>query len=208
MSVLTIEAKDLGKEYYFQTVFQRLTFTFGLSRSIAVLGENGSGKSTLLRVISGMAEPTDGDVNWMKDGIRIPYHRWYQNLSFCSPDFYFDPRFTVLQILQQYENVKPFKKGMSSQDLITLMNFENHQEKFMNELSSGMNQRVRLVLSLCADVPVVFLDEPCSNLDEKGVRWYNELVDRYASEKLVIVASNDPREYGFCEQYLSVMDYK
>ena len=208
MSQLIIEADALEKEYYFQTVFRDLSYAFGPSKSIAILGENGSGKSTLLRVLSGMAEATQGSVKWCLNDKFIPGYRWYEYLSFCSPGFYFDYRFTVLQVLQQYKKVKPFLENMSCYDLIKLMSFEDHSGKYMNELSSGMNQRVRLVLTLCADVPVVFLDEPCSNLDKKGVLWYHDLVERFTSDKLVLVASNDPREYDFCTEQLSLMEYK
>ena len=100
------------------------------------------------------------------------------------------------------------QRNLAVDDLIQQIEFEDHQYKHIDELSSGMNQRVRLILTICADVPVLFLDEPCSNLDSQGVAWYEEMISRYAGDKLVFVASNDPREYTYCTDRLSVMDYK
>jgi len=208
MPEVIIETRELGKEYHFQTIFERFSHTFNQAQAVSVLGENGSGKSTLLRVLSGMAEATHGRISWSVKGKKFPYHRWYECFSFCSPDFYFDNRFSVEDTLQQYKRIKSFINNLTVEEVIELIGFQEHRHKHMNELSSGMTQRVRLALTICADVPVLFLDEPCSNLDQKGVQWYNQLVARYATGKLIFVASNDPREYDFCTESLSLMDYK
>jgi ABC-type multidrug transport system ATPase subunit len=208
MPGIIIETEELGKEYNFQTIFQQFSHTFSQAQAVSVLGENGSGKSTLLRVLAGIAEATDGRINWLIDGKKSSHYRWFEYLSFCSPDFYFDSRFSVEETLEQYRRVKSFMDDLSIEEIIELIGFQDHRYKYMNELSSGMAQRVRLALAVCADVPVLFLDEPCSNLDLKGVKWYNDLITRFATDKLIFVASNDPREYDFCTESLSLMEYK
>jgi ABC-type multidrug transport system ATPase subunit len=52
------------------------------------------------------------------------------------------------------------------------------------------------------------LDEPCSNLDQEGIQTYHQLMQAYAMQKLIIVASNDPQEYQFCTQKLALSDFK
>jgi ABC-type multidrug transport system ATPase subunit len=52
------------------------------------------------------------------------------------------------------------------------------------------------------------LDEPCSNLDQEGIQTYHQLMQAYAMHKLIIVASNDPQEYQFCSQQVSLSDFK
>lgn len=208
MPDVTIEAVNLGKDYNLHTIFSQLSGTFRSPDAFAVVGHNGSGKSTLLRVLAGMDSPTNGQVKWLIGEKPIPEHRQYEYLAYCSPLFDFDYRFTVRQILRQYSRVKPMKNRLTVDDLIQYMGFENHQHKYMDELSSGMNQRVRLILTICSDVPVLFLDEPCSNLDQQGVHWYNDLISEFARDKLVFVASNDPREYAFCTEHLAMGDYK
>lgn len=72
-----------------------------------------------------------------------------------------------------------------------------------------MKQRVRLALAILSDTPILFLDEPTSNLDKKGIDWYNELIQKYTSNPIVIVCSNHQKhEYEFCKQQLLVEDYK
>jgi ABC-type multidrug transport system ATPase subunit len=71
-----------------------------------------------------------------------------------------------------------------------------------------MKQRVKLAQAIFSDVSIVLLDEPCSNLDAKGIELYHSLIEKYCKERLVIVCSNDDVEYSFTKERLSVLDHK
>jgi ABC-type multidrug transport system ATPase subunit len=55
---------------------------------------------------------------------------------------------------------------------------------------------------------VLLLDEPTSNLDAVGIDIYHHLIKTYTTGRLVLVSSNDPQEYGFCERVIRMGDYK
>jgi ABC-type multidrug transport system ATPase subunit len=71
-----------------------------------------------------------------------------------------------------------------------------------------MKQRVKLAQAIFSDASIILLDEPCSNLDAKGIDLYHSLIKTYCSERLVIVCSNDEVEYSFTNERISVLDYK
>jgi ABC-type multidrug transport system ATPase subunit len=71
-----------------------------------------------------------------------------------------------------------------------------------------MKQRVKLAQAVFSDVPVVLLDEPCTNLDDAGVSLYKKLIDDYCKKRMVIVSSNDHHEYDFCSNKLNITDWK
>ena len=71
-----------------------------------------------------------------------------------------------------------------------------------------MKQRVKLAQAIFTNCPVLLLDEPCTNLDDEGVQQYRGWIEQYTANKLVVVASNDIREYYFCKQQLKMQDYK
>jgi len=74
--------------------------------------------------------------------------------------------------------------------------------------SSGMKQRVKLAQCIFSNVPIVLLDEPCTNLDSAGIELYHQLIGDYCKERLVVVSSNDEVEYRFCENKITISDYK
>ena len=90
-------------------------------------------------------------------------------------------------------------------DAVGLVNAEQKQIRFF---SSGMKQRLKLAQALFSDTSVILLDEPCTNLDAEGIALYQQLVRKYGAARLVIVSSNDPQEYDFCEKVINISDYK
>ena len=71
-----------------------------------------------------------------------------------------------------------------------------------------MKQRLKLAQAVFSDVPVVLLDEPCTNLDASGFELYYKMIDVYCKDRLVIVSSNDKNEYNFCDDVINIQNYK
>jgi ABC-type multidrug transport system ATPase subunit len=71
-----------------------------------------------------------------------------------------------------------------------------------------MKQRLKLLMAVYADTPLLLLDEPCSNLDNQGIEWYRNLVQTQLKKRTIIIASNQLFEYDFCDSTFSVHDFK
>lgn len=71
-----------------------------------------------------------------------------------------------------------------------------------------MKQRVKLAQAIFSDVPIVLLDEPLSNLDEEGISLYMSLINEFCKNRLVLVSSNDKKEYSFCNEVIDMRAYK
>ena len=80
----------------------------------------------------------------------------------------------------------------SESELLDLAGLFNEQNQFIQAFSSGMKQRVRLLLAFLSDVPFWFLDEPASNLDQAGFEFYSHIIRREKNIRLILVASNQP----------------
>jgi ABC-type multidrug transport system ATPase subunit len=115
---------------------------------------------------------------------------------------------TLIEFLNFHSQFKPFITGFTVEKIIAAVSLQNAAQKQIRFYSSGMKQRVKLAQAIFSDVPVVLLDEPCSNLDNKGIELYQSLIDNYCRERLVIVCSNDDVEYRFASEVISIMDYK
>jgi ABC-type multidrug transport system ATPase subunit len=70
-----------------------------------------------------------------------------------------------------------------------------------------MKQKVKLSLAMASERPILLLDEPTSNLDEKAKYWFKEKLKDHQG-KLIIIASNEQEEINQCTQNLSILDFK
>jgi ABC-type multidrug transport system ATPase subunit len=54
----------------------------------------------------------------------------------------------------------------------------------------------------------LLLDEPTTNLDAEGISLYHQLIAEHTHQKMVIISSNDPQEYSFCDEVIAIANYK
>jgi ABC-type multidrug transport system ATPase subunit len=174
-----------------------------------VLGPNGAGKSTLLSILAGQLLPTTGQVHYTLGGRPLPVAEVPRQLAYCAPYLDLPEDFTLLELLAFHTRLKPLQPGLTAAGLVELMYLEKARHQPVREFSSGMKQRLKLGLALYAATPLLLLDEPTTNLDATGTAWYLEHVARVRTvERLVIVSSNVPAEYTFCEEQVRITDFQ
>ncbi len=205
---MDIVLDNIGKRFRFDWVFRQLSYTFQSGHRYAILGPNGSGKSTLMKVLSGHLTPSKGKVQFLQAQKTINPDRVYQEVSYAAPYIELIEEFTLLESIRFHQQFKPLLEGLSAEDLVALLGFEKSKLKEVRFFSSGMKQRLKLVLAICSDSSLLLLDEPTTNLDSQGMDWYRELVERFMGDRTIIVASNVEGDYGFCDERLSVLDWK
>lgn len=200
---------DVGRRYNREWIFKHITYEFESGKSYAILGPNGSGKSTLLKVLSGSLVPSAGSIYYEMNDKAVDVESVFQYLSLATPYVELIEEFTLREQIQFHFKFKNYLSGYSEPEVVHLLGMENAIDKELKFFSSGMKQRVKLALACCSDSAFVLLDEPTSNLDTAGEGWYLELVDKTKrADRLFIICSNQEKEYNFCDQTLSISDYK
>lgn len=206
---MLIHLQDIGKRYRLEWIFRGLTHTLRSGERYALLGPNGSGKSTLLKVLSGHLSPSRGAVLFEKNGGEVVTpDEIYRHISYAAPYIELIEEFTLEEAMRFHAGLKPLLPGMTLTRLYDLLALPRARSKELRFFSSGMKQRVKLALAVCSDTPVLLLDEPATNLDVQGVEWYKNLIQKFAADRLVVIASNDPHDAAFCPVHLNVLDYK
>lgn len=204
---MTITLAAIGRRFNQEWIFRNIGYQFLAGNKYAVLGPNGSGKSTLLSLILGNLSPSEGRIAYrtQKD---IPIENVYQHISFAAPYLDLIEEFTLQETIDFHFKFKPLYQGVSQEQVLDLLGLAKSQDKALKYFSSGMKQRTKLALACCTGNPVLLLDEPTSNLDQQGISWYNELIEKFTADKLVIVGSNQGFEYSFCNHFVQISDYK
>ncbi|MCD6011786.1 MAG: transporter ATP-binding protein [Flavipsychrobacter sp.] len=206
---MTISLENIGKRFQRYWIFKDVTYTFNQPEAYALLGPNGCGKSTLLRIIAGMQAPSKGKVH-IKDANGQPTEisNIFSQTSFCAPGMELVEELTLREFLNFHFSFKRPLNGLAINDIIEIIGLKNAADKQVGDYSSGMKQRVKLAQAIFVDTPILLLDEPCTNLDQAGVEQYHNWIEHYAKGRLVIVASNDEREYFFCKEMIEIQKYK
>lgn len=206
--MLKIQLQEASKRFQYEWIFKNLSLQLKSGESLAITGGNGSGKSTLLKCISGVIPITSGKIILESKNGLIPESEWYQHLSISAPYLELPEEFSLRELIQFHFNFKKPLYGISPDELIEILYLDQHSSKPVSQFSSGMKQRLKLGLAIFSDVPLVLLDEPTSNLDKKGISWYGDLIQKFQKDRILIVCSNEPREYEFCLQKLALEDFK
>lgn len=209
---LSILLEGAGKKYNREWIFRNLHFCFESGKSYAVTGPNGSGKSTLLQSIAGAIHLSEGTMQYQVTSAGkktiIPENRLYQYVSIAAPYLELVEEMTATELLNFHCSFKPFLPGITISEILAAVVLEKSSHKQIRYFSSGMKQRLKLAQAFYSDVPLLLLDEPCSNLDRSGIELYKDLCTGPGKNKLIIVGSNDQQETAFCTQRIHLPDYQ
>ncbi|GAB3226155.1 ABC transporter ATP-binding protein [Hymenobacter seoulensis] len=162
MSLLRVAG--IGLQERENLVLHDITFTQQEFQKVAIAGETGSGKSTLLQIISGLVQPTIGDV-WV-DGTRVkgPLDRLVPGtpgVAYLSQQFEL-PKFLRVEQVLRYANKLT---APALDNLYDVCRIRHLAQRRTDQLSGGERQRIALARLLLSSPRLLLLDEPFSNLD-------------------------------------------
>jgi ABC-type multidrug transport system ATPase subunit len=206
--MMNIKLTNLGKRYNREWVFRNFSYQFEINKHYAITGPNGSGKSTLLQIIAGSTTYNEGEIVYHQPGKNIEPEKIFEKISYAAPYLDLVEEMTLDEFLNFHHNMKSWISPLDTKQIIFLLGLETSAHKQIRYFSSGMKQRVKLAQAIFSNVPVILLDEPLTNLDEKGIILYKTLIENYCKNRLVIISSNDKEEYSFCEEFIDMLNYK
>lgn len=158
-----LSIKDLSKVYYSGksevNAIKDITFDLYEGEFVSIVGPSGCGKSTLLNILTNMDTKTTGEINFLKDNIKLGY--MLQSDSLLSWRTVFDNACLGLEIT----HTKTKENMEYVNNLLNTYGLADFKDKYPNELSGGMRQRVALIRTLALKPDVLILDEPFSKLD-------------------------------------------
>jgi len=205
---MKIVLNSISKRYNRDWIFRNVDYTFLCNQTYAITGPNGSGKSTLLQIVSGAILASKGSIQYFDIDKKIDDDKVHRALSYVAPYLEIPEDFTLKEILSFHFKFKPLINGLKLSELPEKMLLAKSINKQVKYFSTGMKQRLKLGLAFYSDCPILLLDEPATNLDDQGVNWYRNEAIEHAKNRILIVCSNRIEEFDFCENRISIIDYK
>jgi ABC-type multidrug transport system ATPase subunit len=199
---MKVVANNLGKRFNREWVFKNFNYEFNSGNSYAITGPNGSGKSTLMQVLWGQMQQSAGAITYSE----IDPSDIYKQVAIAAPYMDLIDEFTLEEMVHFHFKFKTRTESIES--IVEKIELPSARTKIISSFSSGMRQRLKLALAFYSKVDLLFLDEPCSNLDKKSIEWYQHQLKQVANSTVVFIASNQEHEYPFTSNKIDILAYK
>ena len=155
-------------------LFADLNFEVNEGQNVEIIGSNGSGKTTLLRILLGLIQIGDGDIEWLDKEDN------YNNFRTIDC-FYQGHSLGIKNLLSAKENLRlsSYSFGVSDEKVLSSLSrvgIENH-DSFASELSLGQQKRISIARWLLKDFKIYMIDEPFSTLDDQASSLIVEIIE-------------------------------
>jgi ABC-2 type transport system ATP-binding protein len=193
MNDSVIEARELAKRYGAVMAVRDISFSIRAGETLGVLGPNGSGKSTIVKMVTGLLEPTRGQV-WFR-GRRIDHEmaafkRWLGYVP-EQPDLYgFLTGWEYLDLVATLRGLDRRCFAEKASAMLDGFTLYAAKDAPIHSYSKGMRQRVVLIAAMMHDPDLLVLDEPFSGLDVTSALVLRHVIQRLAAEGKALLFSS------------------
>lgn len=176
-----IQINNLKKKYSNNYVLQDINLTIDAGQIVGYIGPNGAGKSTTIKIICGIIDEFEGEVNVLGLDVRRHAIEIKQRIG------YIPEQASLYDVLNPTEYLRFVGKlyglddeviKVKSWELLRLFDLADKPETRMNTYSKGMKQKVLLISGLMHNPEIIFLDEPLSGLDANAVILVKEILSQ------------------------------
>jgi ABC-2 type transport system ATP-binding protein len=189
-----LEAVHLTKRYSSLPAVQDLSFTLKRGQVLGCLGPNGSGKSTTVKMLTGLLEPTRGEVQFDGQRIQDDLVGYRQRLGYVPEEAHLYPYLSGWEYLELIGTLRGMDSPQLAQkidSLLQLFSLHAHRHASVATYSKGMRQRILLIAAILHDPDILIFDEPLSGLDVTSALIFKNLVQALGgSGKLVFYCSH------------------
>lgn len=177
-----------------------VSFTVAPGQVLGYLGPNGSGKSTTVKMLTGLMEPTRGEVLFRDRNIRHDLVNYKRRLGYVPEEANLYPHLTGFEYLELTGTLRELEDGLLRRRIdafLAIFNLIQARHSPVSSYSKGMRQRLLIATALLHDPDVLIFDEPESGLDVATALVFRKLVTALAGEGKIIL---------YCSHILEVIE--
>jgi len=174
-----LEAIGLTKSYSSVPAIQDLSFSLKPGQVLGCLGPNGSGKSTTVKMLTGLLNPTRGEVLFGGQNIRYDLAGYRKRLGYVPEEPYLYSYLSGQEYLELVGTLRGIPADRLAKKISALLQFfalHPHRHGTLGSYSKGMRQRILLIAALLDNPDVFIFDEPLSGLDVTSALIFKNLI--------------------------------
>ena len=192
-----LELRNTSKRFSGVDAVTDVSFSVLAGEVTGYLGPNGSGKSTTMKMITGLIEPTSGEILFKGEPIQQDPIGFKQRLGYVPEEPHLYPHLTASEYLTMVAQLRdlPFRLTAERIDeLLKLFALHGDRHSAISGYSKGMRQKVLLIAALLHNPDLVLLDEPFSGLDLSSAFILRGLIQELAGRGKVLLFSSHELE--------------
>lgn len=198
--MMELKVNDLHKSFDGNEVLHGVSFSISSGKALGLLGRNGAGKSTTIRILMDVFKANQGEM--LMDG--QPFHANQYNIGYLPEERGLYPKKKVSEQLIYLAMLRGCSRTQAKANLkkwLKRLGIEEYENRVLDTLSKGNQQKVQLAQTLMNDPDIVILDEPFSGLDPVNSQILKDVVlEQIRLGKLVIFSSHQMNYVEeFCE---------
>ena len=184
---MSLKISNISKSFGEKKIFNSFSYTFAQNGIYSISGNSGVGKTTLLRLISGLDNDYSGEI--IGGG--------FENVAFAFQEYRLFPALNAIEnVIIPNGDIKNAELKKKSANILLALDFKEQDFHLdISELSGGMKQRVSLARALVSKKPILLLDEPTKELDEKIRKSLYELIKAEGQKRLVVIVSHHNEDF-------------
>ena len=185
-----IELRNITKKFGETKAIDDISFRIERGEIVGFLGQNGAGKTTTMKIITGIFEPTEGEV--LIDDNKLTA-KSKEKIGYMPEDTPLYDSMTVKEFIDFMAELKGLKKSERADavsNLIKQLNLGEVQKKLIKNISRGYKQRVSLAGALVGNPEILILDEPTVGLDPKQIVEIRNLIKSLKNDHTVLLSSH------------------
>ena len=189
-----LRAQALWKYYGDFAALQQVSFEFAAGSCIALLGRNGAGKTTLLRILAGLSQASEGEVNILGGNPRQATVR--SRIGIIGHGIGIYDELSAEENLLTFARLYSVQNAAAAVDLwLERTDLARVRRGLAREFSRGMRQRLAIARAFIHNPNFLILDEPFTSLDDRAIALLQSLLrDALASGATVVLSTHQLRE--------------
>lgn len=181
MNDYVIETNKLTKIYKKQRAVDQVDMHVRRGAIYGLIGKNGAGKTTIMKMLTGMANPTEGEMRLFgSDGKEVSTSQMRVGALIERPGVYGDK--SAFQNMKLKALAMGVYRKENIQEILELVGLSDTGDKKVKSFSMGMLQRLGIALALIGTPDMLILDEPVNGLDPQGMIEVRNLIRRLNRE--------------------------
>ena len=188
-----LQVKSISCTRGYRDLFSDLEFELNPGQVLRVEGKNGSGKTSLLRIMSGLAQPLQGEVLWQGRKIHHAESSYFQDLLFIGHKAGIKYELTPLENLCMARQLNGSKPSNGIEEALYQVGLYGFEDVPCARLSAGQKRRVALAQLFLTQAKCWILDEPYTSLDVAAVAMLEEVFTQHINNGgMLVITSHQP----------------